>query len=117
MNKLLLELSAQAYRECKKIVDDDGKEVVLTDQWLKKYGELVVKKCAYLVEHQQRTTGQTTHAKMLCKDFEIDYKDEDYFDQGNDFQMICRECGVDRTKHMCKNYGNPNIKCPMSGNT
>ncbi len=46
---------------------------------LEKFAELIVKKCAYLVNHQQRTTGYTTHARMLCEEFGIEFKDEDYF--------------------------------------
>jgi hypothetical protein len=49
------------------------------EQELKKFAELIVKKCAYLVNHQQRTTGYTTHAKMLCEEFGIEFKDEDFF--------------------------------------
>jgi hypothetical protein len=44
-----------------------------------KFAELIVKKCAYLVNHQQRTTGYTTHAKMLCEEFGIEFKDEDFY--------------------------------------
>ena len=44
-----------------------------------KFAELIVKKCAYLVNHQQRTTGYTAHAKMLCEEFEIEFKEEDFF--------------------------------------
>lgn len=46
---------------------------------IEKFAELLVKECAYLVNHQQRTTGYTTHAQMLCKEFGIEYKDEDYY--------------------------------------
>ena len=48
-------------------------------QGIEKFAELIVKKCAYLVNHQQRTTGYTTHAKMLCEEFGIEFKDEDFF--------------------------------------
>ena len=41
--------------------------------------ELIVKECAYLVNDQQRTTGYTTHAQMLCREFGIEYRDEDYY--------------------------------------
>lgn len=44
-----------------------------------KFAELIVKECAFLVNHQQRTTGYTTHAKMLCDEFGIEFKEEDYF--------------------------------------
>ena len=54
-------------------VDMDGSED------LAKFAQLIVKKCAYLVNHQQRTTGYTTHAKMLCQEFGIEFKDEDFF--------------------------------------
>jgi hypothetical protein len=54
-------------------VDMDGSED------LAKFAQLIVKKCAYLVNHQQRTTGYTTHAKMLCEEFGIEFKDEDFF--------------------------------------
>lgn len=49
--------------------------------WMKqeKFAELIVKECAYLVNHQQRTTGYTTHARMLCDEFGIEFKEEDYF--------------------------------------
>jgi hypothetical protein len=46
---------------------------------IEKFAELIVKKCAYLVNHQQRTTGYTAHAKMLCEEFEIEFKEEDFF--------------------------------------
>lgn len=46
--------------------------------------ELVVKECAYLVNHQQRTTGYTTHVRMLCDQFGIEYVEEDYYGDGND---------------------------------
>ena len=45
----------------------------------KKFAELIVKECAYLVNHQQRTTGYTAHAKMLCEEFGIEFKEEDFF--------------------------------------
>ena len=48
-------------------------------EFSQKFAELIVKKCAYLVNHQQRTTGYTTHARMLCEEFGIEFKDEDYF--------------------------------------
>ncbi len=54
-------------------VDMDGSED------LAKFAQLIVKKCAYLVNHQQRTTGYTTHAKMLCEEFGVEFKDEDFF--------------------------------------
>lgn len=44
-----------------------------------KFAELLVKECAYLVNDQQRTTGYTTHAQMLCREFGIEYCDEDYY--------------------------------------
>jgi hypothetical protein len=44
-----------------------------------KFAELLVKKCAYLVNDYQRTTGYTDYAKMLCREFNIPFKDEDYF--------------------------------------
>jgi len=44
-----------------------------------KFVELLVKKCAYLVNDYQRTTGYTDFAKMLCQEFGIEYIDEDYF--------------------------------------
>lgn len=49
---------------------------------IEKFAELIVKECAYLVNHQQRTTGYTTHAKMLCEEFGIEFKDEDFFGVG-----------------------------------
>jgi hypothetical protein len=48
-----------------------------------KLSELLVKKCAYLVNDQQRTTGYTTHAQMLCREFDIEFKEEDYFGDQN----------------------------------
>lgn len=44
-----------------------------------KLAELLVKECAYLVNDQQRTTGYTTHVQMLCKEFDIEFKEEDYY--------------------------------------
>ena len=44
-----------------------------------KFAELLVKECAYLVNDQQRTTGYTTHAQMLCREFGIEYRAEDYY--------------------------------------
>lgn len=46
---------------------------------LEKFAEILVKKCAYLVNDYQRTKGYTDHAKMLCREFDIEYKDEDYY--------------------------------------
>lgn len=55
----------------------------LSDQQLGKaidaYTELIVKRCGYLVSEQQRTTGYTAHAKMLCEHFGIKYRDQDYY--------------------------------------
>ncbi len=64
---------------------DKAGESTVDDSWesqvafIETFAELIVKKCAYLVNHQQRTTGYTTHAKMLCEEFGVDFKDEDYF--------------------------------------
>lgn len=44
-----------------------------------KLAELLVKECAYLVNDQQRTTGYTTHVQMLCREFGIEFKEEDYW--------------------------------------
>jgi hypothetical protein len=44
-----------------------------------KLAELLVKRCAYLVNDQQRTTGYTTHVQMLCREFDIEFKEEDYW--------------------------------------
>lgn len=41
--------------------------------------ELLIKRCAYLVNDQQRTTGYTNHVEMLCKEFDIEFKPEDYW--------------------------------------
>ena len=51
----------------------------LQEVFLKKFAELIVKECAYLVNHQQRTTGYTTHARMLCEEFGVEFREEDYF--------------------------------------
>lgn len=54
---------------------------VLEDHWqtFQEGFELAVKECAYLINHHQRTTGYTTHAKILCDEFGIEFKEEDYF--------------------------------------
>ena len=70
MNERIKELANQSY-----IKDEYG--VPLFDHQM--FAELIVKKCAYLVNDQQRTTGYTTHAQMLCGEFGIEYKDEDYY--------------------------------------
>ena len=46
----------------------------------KKFAQLIVKECAYLVNIQQRTTGYTNHAEMLCKQFNIEFREEDYYE-------------------------------------
>lgn len=51
----------------------------VTEEDITKLAEVLVKKCAYLVNDYQRTTGYTDHAKMLCKEFGIEFKDEDYY--------------------------------------
>lgn len=43
------------------------------------FAKLIVKECAYLVNDQLRTTGYTTHAQMLCKEFGIEFREEDYY--------------------------------------
>lgn len=59
--------------------DDEDYDYSFDDDFQEKFAELLVKKCAYLVNDQQRTTGYTTHAQMLCREFGIEYKDEDYY--------------------------------------
>ena len=39
------ELQAKAFELCKKH-EDDGKSVVMTDEWLRIYSELIVEECA-----------------------------------------------------------------------
>lgn len=43
-NYRLTELAADAYGLCKQI-NDEGRNVVLTDEWMKRYGELIVREC------------------------------------------------------------------------
>lgn len=45
MNERIKELASQAYGLCKKI-NDEGQEVVLTDEWNQKFAELIVLECA-----------------------------------------------------------------------
>jgi len=52
MNNNIIELASQAYVLCKKI-DDEGKEVVLTDQWHEKFAELIVQKCVDICIEQE----------------------------------------------------------------
>lgn len=82
MNNRIKELARTAEREV---------QISLGERWTtvgraefmrlynEKFAELIVKKCAYLVNDYQRTTGYTDHAKMLCREFDIEYKDEDYY--------------------------------------
>lgn len=76
MNQRIQELMKQSgaydYYEVNEGVDGDEQPMI-------KFAELIVKECAYLVNHQQRTTGYTTHAKMLCEEFGVEFKEEDYF--------------------------------------
>lgn len=44
-----------------------------------KFAKLVAKRCAYLVNDYQRTTGYTDYARMLCKTFDIEFKEEDFW--------------------------------------
>lgn len=44
MNKRIAELASQAYGVCKKI-NDEGQEVVLTDEWNQKFAELIIQEC------------------------------------------------------------------------
>lgn len=48
--------------------------------FLERFAQLIVKECAYLVNIQQRTTGYTNHAEMLCKQFNIEFREEDYYE-------------------------------------
>lgn len=73
MNELIKKLKEQATSYT---WNGDGVTEELDEEM---FAELLVKKCAYLVNDQQRTTGYTTHAQMLCKEFGIEYKDEDYY--------------------------------------
>ena len=43
-NYRLTELASEAYGLCKQI-NDEGRNVVLTDEWNKHYGELIVREC------------------------------------------------------------------------
>lgn len=56
-----------------------GCVIAMTGYEFAKFTEFFTKECAYLVNHQQRTTGYTTHAQMLCREFGVEYKDEDYY--------------------------------------
>lgn len=76
MNKRIREIAKQATED---VMRNTPSFLVTNEMWQDKFAELVVKECAYLVNHQQRTTGYTTHAKMLCEEFGIEFKQEDYF--------------------------------------
>lgn len=69
MNEQLEQLKERAFRE------SDGKNVSVID----KFAELLIKECAYKVNDYQRTTGYTDYAKMLCREFGVEFKEEDYF--------------------------------------
>lgn len=79
MNDLVLKLESEA----REFADADpiaGYEIKIWQNiYRKKFAELIVKECAYLVNDYQRKTGYTDHAKMLCNEFNIEYKDEDYY--------------------------------------
>ena len=77
MNDKIIELWEQAGGTFSRGNQHDWPHAKIDD--LGKFADLLVKKCAYLVNDQQRTTGYTTHAQMLCREFGIEYKDEDYF--------------------------------------
>lgn len=76
MNERIKELVSKIWaKEYFKQPDTDK----LLPRQLNRFAELIVKECAYLVNDYQRTTGYTDHAKMLCREFDIEYKDEDYY--------------------------------------
>ena len=72
MNELIEKLAKQAFGST---IDTDPILVYEAE----KFAELIVKECAYLVSHQQRTTGYTAHVEMLCREFGVEFKPEDYF--------------------------------------
>ena len=81
MNERIKELAEEA----EKYADDNFRgEPTYSEAYDSKFAELIVKKCAYLVSDQQRTTGYTNHAQMLCKEFDIEFKEDDYFGVTND---------------------------------
>lgn len=59
MNERIKQLASQAYGLCKKI-NDEGQEVVLTDEWNQKFAELIVRECV-----------------QVCNDVDAEYKGED----------------------------------------
>ncbi len=52
---------------------------VFTDKELEKFVEMIVKDCAYKVNNYQRKNSYTDYAKMLYREFGIEYKDEYLF--------------------------------------
>lgn len=53
--------------------------IPVTEKDLENLLEVLVKRCAFLVNDYQVSTGYTDYAKMLCRVFNIEYKDEDYY--------------------------------------
>lgn len=79
MNERIKELAEQAREYADELLGSGLPDFVWQDRYHERFAELIVKECAYLVNDQQRTTGYTTHAQMLCREFGIEYKDEDYY--------------------------------------
>lgn len=75
MNERIQDLYIQAMHAMKHDPADD-----IGIQIADKFAQLIVKECAYLVNIQQRTTGYTNHAEMLCKQFNIEFREEDYYE-------------------------------------
>lgn len=76
MNERVRQLADKIWAE--EYWDNPSTDKLLPAQ-LNRFAELIVKECAYLVNHQQRTTGYTTHVKMLCHEFGIEYNEQEYF--------------------------------------
>lgn len=51
----------------------------MDSETMEEFAQLLVKRCAYLVNDYQRTTGYTDYAKMLCREFDIEFKEQDYW--------------------------------------
>lgn len=63
-NYRLTELSSEAYGLCKQI-NDEGRNVVLTDEWMKRYGELIVRECARICRDRKLTPSVFTADELL----------------------------------------------------
>ena len=77
IKKLAIE-SSLIYEDNGKLMSAFFQPTDMTEE-VEDFVESIVKLCAWIVNHQQRTTGHSNHAEMLCEEFGIEFKEEDYF--------------------------------------